>query len=213
MDRSSPKMMPADAVSTIVIPEERLPRGRARNSGPGTVTSTPSRPTDLAEGTSMEETHEQRVNRELGELLNELRVALPGVQVLFGFLLTTPFQAGFARISEFERDVYFATLLSTAAATVLLVAPAAQHRLLFRKRDKEAMLLRFNRYAVMGLLFLGASLCGATLLVTSLLFALSAAVSTAVAVAVGIAGLWVVRPLMLRAATRPTGEGAPGPSA
>jgi hypothetical protein len=98
-----------------------------------------------------------------------LRVALPGVQVLFGFLLTTPFQVGFSRITAFERDVYFATLLSTAAATVLLVAPAAQHRLLFRQRDKELMLFRFNRYAIVGLICLGASLCGATLLVTSIL--------------------------------------------
>jgi hypothetical protein len=160
-----------------------------------------------------EETREQRVNRELGELLNELRVALPGVQVLFGFLLTTPFQAGFSRISNFERDVYFATLLSTAAATVLLVAPAAQHRLLFRKRDKESMLFRFNRYAISGLLFLGSSLCGATLLVTSILFALPAALATAVAVAVGVAALWVIRPLLLRGRTpRRAVEGAPGPS-
>jgi uncharacterized protein DUF6328 len=147
----------------------------------------------------MAEDHEQRVNRELGELLNELRVALPGVQVLFGFLLTTPFQVGFSRITAFDRDVYFATLLSTAAATVLLVAPAAQHRLLFRQRDKELMLFRFNRYAVVGLICLGASLCGATLLVTSILFALPAAVATCLVVAVGIAFLWLARPLLIRA--------------
>jgi hypothetical protein len=128
-----------------------------------------------------------------------LRVALPGVQVLFGFLLTTPFQVGFSRITAFERDVYFATLLSTAAATVLLVAPAAQHRLLFRQRDKELMLFRFNRYAIVGLICLGASLCGATLLVTSILFALPAAVATCLVVAVGIAILWLARPLLIRA--------------
>ena len=128
-----------------------------------------------------------------------LRVALPGVQVLFGFLLTTPFQVGFSRITAFDRDVYFATLLSTAAATVLLVAPAAQHRLLFRQRDKELMLFRFNRYAVVGLICLGASLCGATLLVTSILFALPAAVATRLVVAVGIAFLWLARPLLIRA--------------
>jgi len=144
------------------------------------------------------EDHEQRVNRELAELLNELRVALPGVQVLFGFLLTTPFQAGFTRITPFERDVYFTTLLAAAAATILLVAPAAQHRLLFRTRDKEAMLFRFNRYAVAGLLCLGASLCGAVLLVTSVLFAVPAAVATAAAVVAGIVGLWVARPLLIR---------------
>jgi uncharacterized membrane protein YuzA (DUF378 family) len=161
----------------------------------------------------MGETHEQRVNRELSELLNELRVALPGVQVLFGFLLTTPFQAGFSRITMFERDIYFATLLSTAAATMLLVAPAAQHRLLFRQRDKESMLLRSNRYAIWGLVFLGASLCGASLLVTSILFSLPAAVSTAVAVVVGLAGLWFLRPMVLRAsAPRRDADEQPEPS-
>jgi Family of unknown function (DUF6328) len=147
----------------------------------------------------MAEDHEQRVNRELGELLNELRVALPGVQVLFGFLLTTPFQVGFSRITAFDRDVYFATLLSTAAATVLLVAPAAQHRLLFRQRNKELMLFRFNRYAILGLICLGASLCGATLLVTSILFAVPSAVATCAVVAVGITFLWLARPLLVRA--------------
>jgi hypothetical protein len=147
----------------------------------------------------MAEDHEQRINRELSELLNELRVALPGVQVLFGFLLTTPFQVGFSRITAFDRDVYFATLLSTAAATVLLVAPAAQHRLLFRQRNKELMLLRFNRYAIVGLVCLGASLCGATLLVTSILFTVPSAVATGAAVAVGIAFLWLARPLLVRA--------------
>lgn len=155
----------------------------------------------------MAEDHEQRVNRELGELLNELRVALPGVQVLFGFLLTTPFQVGFSRITAFDRDVYFATLLSTAAATVLLVAPAAQHRLLFRQRDKELMLFRFNRYAIMGLICLGGSLCGATLLVTSILFTLPSAVVTAAVVAVGTAFLWLARPLLAR--TRESRNGAP----
>jgi hypothetical protein len=146
----------------------------------------------------MTEDHEQRVNRELTELLNELRVALPGVQVLFGFLLTTPFQAGFSRITTFDRDVYFATLLATAVTTVLLVAPAAQHRLLFREQGKELMLFRFNRYAIVGLLFLGASLSGATLLVTSILFGLPAAVTTCLVVAVGVTSLWLVRPLRSR---------------
>ena len=147
----------------------------------------------------MAEDHEQRVNRELSELLNELRVALPGVQVLFGFLLTTPFQVGFSRITAFERDVYFGTLLSTAAATLLLVAPAAQHRVLFRQRDKELMLFRFNRYAIGGLIFLGASLCGATLLVTAILFAVPAALATCLVVAVAVAFLWLAHPLLVRA--------------
>ena len=88
-----------------------------------------------------EETHSQRVNRELIELLNELRVALPGVQVLFAFLLAVPFAQGFAQTNDFQRDLFFGTLLATAISTALLIAPSAYHRMNFRERDKERMLM------------------------------------------------------------------------
>src|SRR5215203_1343911 len=97
------------------------------------------------------EDESERLDRELIELLNELRVALPGVQVLFGFLLTVPFSQGWSRVTDTERLVFFLTFLSTAVATALLIAPSAQHRILWRARDKDALLRRANSAAVAGL--------------------------------------------------------------
>src|SRR4051795_10440555 len=85
------------------------------------------------------ESEQQRLNRELDQLLGELRVAMPGVQVLFAFLLAVPFQQRFAQATDFQRDVYFVTLLAAAAASALFVAPTAYHRLMFRERDKPRL--------------------------------------------------------------------------
>jgi hypothetical protein len=137
-------------------------------------------------------------DRELVELLNELRVALPGVQVLFAFLLTVPFQQTFHQVSPFQRNIYHVTLLASALSIVLLVAPAAQHRWLFGKQAKESMLYRFNRYAIAGQLCLGIALTGAVLLVTSYLFGATRAVITTVVAVVLILGFWVVSPLKRR---------------
>lgn len=137
-------------------------------------------------------------DRELVELLNELRVALPGVQVLFAFLLTVPFQQAFHQVTTFQRNTYHVTLLASALSIALLVAPAAQHRLLFGKQDKESMLYRFNRYAIAGQLCLGLALTGAVLLVTSYLFGATRAIITTVVAVVLILSFWVVSPLMKR---------------
>jgi VIT1/CCC1 family predicted Fe2+/Mn2+ transporter len=144
----------------------------------------------------------ERADRELLELLNELRVALPGVQVLFAFLLTVPFQQAFHEVSAFQRNVYQAALLASALSIVLLIAPAAQHRLLFGKRDLGRLLGRFNRYAIAGLICLGAALTGAILLVTSFLFGTLRAVVTTVVAVVLILAFWVVIPLNGRSARR-----------
>ena len=82
---------------------------------------------------------DERLDRNLGELLQELRVALPGVQVLFAFLLAVPFQQHFTEISGFEKKVYFATLLLTALSAALLIAPSAYHRLTFRYQQKREL--------------------------------------------------------------------------
>src|ERR687894_1738845 len=82
-----------------------------------------------------DETTEERADRNMNELLQELRVALPGVQVLFAFLLTVPFAQRFADVSSFQKNVYFATLLFSAAASALFIAPTSYHRLNFRRRD------------------------------------------------------------------------------
>src|SRR5919109_605441 len=112
----------------------------------------------------------ERLDRNLTELLQELRVALPGVQVLFAFLLTVPFSQGFTRMNGFQRELFFAVLLSTAVSTALLIAPTAHHRLLFRLRDKENLVQVSNRLAIAGLFVLLLSLTGAILLVADIMF-------------------------------------------
>ena len=112
----------------------------------------------------------ERLDRELMELVNELRVALTGVQILFAFLLTVPFTQRFAKVTEFQRHLFFVTLLAAALAVVLLIAPTARHRLLFRQHDKERIVSSSNRFAIAGLAALAAAMTGAVMLITDLLF-------------------------------------------
>src|SRR4051812_6772692 len=140
------------------------------------------------------ETPAERLDRNLSEMLQELRVALPGVQVLFAFLLTVPFSAGLARMSQFERVLYLIVLLSTALATFVLLAPAPYHRFLFRQGRKEEVVQFANRAILVGLGFLAFAMVGAVLLVTHLLFSVAAAVIVTVAVAVFIGWLWYALP-------------------
>jgi hypothetical protein len=145
--------------------------------------------------TGRPETEHERADRNLTELLNELRVALPGVQVLFAFLLVVPFNNRFAHVTTFEKDVYFVTLLCAAAASVCLIAPTIQHRIEFRLQDKEHIVVVANKLAVVGLTFLAVAMTGAILLVTDVLFGgLTSAISAAfVALAFGV--LWYAIPL------------------
>ena len=101
---------------------------------------------------------ESRRDRELMELLNELRVALPGVQVLFAFLLTVPFTQKFASITPTQKHVYFTAVLCAAAATAFLIAPSAYHRIQFREGDKESMLKISNILALAGMFFLASAI-------------------------------------------------------
>jgi hypothetical protein len=148
---------------------------------------------------SDEETRKERVDRELIELLNELRVALPGVQFLFAFLLIVPFQQKVDQVTDFQRGVYFVALAAAALATALLIAPAAQHRILFRQQHKENLLRRSNRSAIAGLLALGVAICSALLLVVDVLFSATLAWVTAGALAVLLAWWWLAVPLWQRA--------------
>ena len=147
------------------------------------------------------ETRKERVDRELLELLNELRVALPGVQILFAFLLIVPFQQTASRITEFQRDVYFVTLLAVCVATGLLIAPAAQHRVLFRQQDKEGLLHRSSRMAYAGLVVLAVAITAAVLLVTDVLFSRTQAWISTAAVGAVLAWWWIVVPFWQRAHT------------
>ena len=141
----------------------------------------------------------ERIDRELIELLNELRVALPGVQFLFAFLLIVPFQQKAATITDFQRDVYFVTLVSAAVASALLIAPAAQHRVLFRQQEKEALLHRSSRSAYAGTVVLAIAVVSALLLVVDVLFSLTLAWITAGSVAALLAWWWVIVPFWHRA--------------
>lgn len=145
-----------------------------------------------------DETAHERADRNLAELLQELRVVLPGVQVLFAFLLTVPFTERFSDLTSFQKRLYFAILLSTAVTTALLVAPTANHRLLFHKRDKEHIVLVANRLAVAGIALMAVSICGAILLISDVLFdTFTAAVST-VGIAVVFTVFWFVGPVVRR---------------
>jgi hypothetical protein len=121
-------------------------------------------------GQQPDETPDQRLNRNLLEMLNELRVAMPGVQVLFGFLLAVPFQQRFAEVDDFQRYTYFVTLLCAAAATACFVATTAFDRLVFRQGERPAIVKYGNRMAIAGLLCLALAMNGAVLLVTDYLF-------------------------------------------
>jgi hypothetical protein len=142
------------------------------------------------------ESRDERLNRELLELLNELRVALPGVQVLFAFLLTLPFTSRFADLSELQRNVYFATFLSTMASSAFLMTPTAFHRIRFRQSDKEWLLTLCNRMAIAGLVGLALSLAGAVFLVSDVVFGTTGAAVASAATAALVGGLWFVLPII-----------------
>jgi hypothetical protein len=116
------------------------------------------------------ESKEERVNRELIELLNELRVALPGVQVLFAFLLAVPFSQRFAEVTDVQKDAYMVALLCTMAGSVFLIAPAAHHRIRFRDPDKESLLKLSNAFAIVGTALLAVAMTAVVFLVSDLLF-------------------------------------------
>jgi predicted membrane channel-forming protein YqfA (hemolysin III family) len=146
-----------------------------------------------------EESREERLDRELIELLNELRVLLPGVQVLFAFLLAVPFASGFERVTELQRDVYVVSLAAAFGSIVCLVAPTTYHRLQWRQRDKEAMLRIANTLAISGAALLAVSMTASALLIGDYLFSLAWGVIAAVAAGVAFAALWFVLPLARRA--------------
>jgi len=141
----------------------------------------------------------ERDDRNLAELIQELRVVSLGVQVLFGFLLSLPFTVRFVKLNGAQRDLYLASLVLSAVATVLLLGPVAYHRLVFRRGMKEPLVKYANLMAVLGLAVVGAAVLTAVLLVTSYVAgALPAALITAV-VACMLVGLWFAAPLTRRA--------------
>jgi len=144
---------------------------------------------------SPEESKQERLDRELIEFLNEVRVALPGVQVLFAFLLIVPFSNGYGNMTDLQKDVYFVTFLLTAGASAFLIAPSAQHRLRWRQYDKERLLIVANRQAIVGSVLLALAMSGATFLVTDVLFEVASAAIVTGVVAALFTWLWFGWPL------------------
>jgi Flp pilus assembly protein TadB len=141
--------------------------------------------------------------------MQELRVALPGVQVLFAFLLTVPFQNGWKQVDGTQRKVYFAAVAATALSSVLLIAPAANHRLLFRDGTKERLLRAANRVTISGFVLLGLGIVLALFLVASVVYGTTAAVVTSAAAAAATVFVWFVFPRMLHEVEEdaPSGDG------
>ena len=150
---------------------------------------------------SRQESGAQRDDRNLSELIQELRVAGLGVQVLFGFLLSLPFTTRFSQLSVGQRDLYLTTVTLAALATVLLVGPVAYHRLVFRRGMKERLVRFANLLAILGLSAVGAAVLAAVLLVTWYVAgALAGGLITAV-IGVAVGGLWIAVPLVSRCGT------------
>jgi amino acid transporter len=145
-----------------------------------------------------DEQPEERQNRELIELLNELRVALPGVQVLFAFLLTVPFSNRFLALTGTQRAIYFATFVGTTISTGLFMAPTAYHRIRFRQGDKERMLRTSNRFAIVGIAILALSVTSAVVLTTDLMFGLGTATVVGLGVLLFLVWVWFAIPLARR---------------
>jgi uncharacterized protein DUF6328 len=144
------------------------------------------------------ESKKERLNRELMELLQELRVVIPGVQVLLAFLLTAPFQQRFAQLPGSMRNAFFASIACATLATAFLIAPSAHHRLRWRAGEKEPLVRIGNQMAIAGTVFLAAAIVLALYVITDVLFTTNLAILTAVAAVVVFAGLWYALPMIWR---------------
>jgi len=145
------------------------------------------------------ESEAKRLDRNYSEILQELRVAQAGVQILFAFLLALAFTERFSRVTTFERDVYFASLLLSAAAGGLLMAPAAMHRIVFRRGLKDALVDVASKMALAGVTVLGFAVSGSVLLVSDVLFGHTVAWVTTGAMALWLGFFWYLLPLRIRA--------------
>ncbi|HVL81666.1 MAG TPA: DUF6328 family protein [Actinomycetota bacterium] len=144
----------------------------------------------------MTQRSERELDQEYEELLQELRVSMPGLQVLFAFLLILPFSDNFESVSAVERGVYFAAFLSAGIASPLLIGPSVMHRLRWRQHDKEGVLRISSRLAIAGAVFLALAIACSVYLVTSFVYATALAAVTTAVVAVITVSIWFVLPLV-----------------
>jgi hypothetical protein len=158
--------------------------------------TSPDQTRHVEQGPDDRDEEERRRDRQMIELLNELRVALPGVQILFAFLLTVPFSQRFATLTAFQRDVYYVTLMATALSTACLIAPSAAHRLRFHQSERAWIVESANELTIAGLCLLAIALGGSVLLITDVMFDGARVWVYSGAVLAVIVGLWFVRPLL-----------------
>ena len=145
--------------------------------------------------TGRQESESERIDRNLQEMLGELRVALPGVQVLFAFLLVVPFNQRFGEVTDFQKTLYLGTMLTTTASTICLIAPTAHHRIEFRQQDKEQIVTTGNRIVIIGLGLLAVAMTCAVLFVTDFLYGTATTTIAAGCVAFAFAVLWFAIPI------------------
>jgi hypothetical protein len=146
-----------------------------------------------------DETEAERLDRNYGELLQELRVAQTGVQILFAFLLGIAFQQQFTKIESYQRGIYLVTLVAAACAAIMLIAPVAIHRMLFRRHQKNELVVITSRLAATGLVFLAIAILSAVLFVLDVVVNLSVGIVVTGVLAALIATLWYLLPsLFLR---------------
>ena len=152
----------------------------------------------MADREERDEEEQERLNRQMLELLNELRVAVTGVQVLFAFLLTVPFQQGFRDVTRTEKHVYLVTLLASAVAIAFLIAPTGYHRLLWRRGYRPEIIHAGARMLIFALVALAVAMTGAVFLVVSYLFDGDTAYAVGASTAVMFLVLWFGLPLARR---------------
>jgi Family of unknown function (DUF6328) len=153
-------------------------------------------------GSGRDETEQERVDRNLQEMLGELRVALPGVQVLFAFLLVVPFNQRFGEVTSFQKAIYFVTLMFTTASAICLIAPSVHHRIEFRHQHKDRIVETGNRIVIVGLALLAVAMTGAVLFITDVLYSPVTTAVVAVVLALAFSLLWFALPLGRLAARR-----------
>jgi hypothetical protein len=151
------------------------------------------------------ESEQERLDRNLEQLMTELRVAMPGVQILFGFLLSVPFTQRFGDVTQFQKVVYVVALAAAGIATAFLIAPTAYHRMTFRRGQKRHLVFTANGWTIVGLAALAVAMDAAVLLVVDFLFDDPLAIVLTSALAVLYVGLWFVFPILRRLPTRDLG--------
>ena len=149
----------------------------------------------------MVETRKERSDRQLTELLNELRVALPGAQVLLAFLLAVPFATRFGRVDAVEKVALFVALISTVVGTLLLMAPPVYHRLRWGRGGKTDVIVVAGRLFLVGTGFLALGVLAAVYLVTSVLYDAAVAIATTCVIGTAVLLIWYLLPL--RRGSRP----------